>query len=146
MTFERPEGSGEGRPCPNSKLAPRASKQLIGARLRQTFSSPEAKKQKTEPGPFGIRKTVLLVLDDPELAWPIIEEILHIDSSDRMLAIVAAGPVEDLLAHHGAAFIERIEKLAGREPIFRKMLGGVWRSKISEDVWKRLKAVAGPDF
>jgi hypothetical protein len=87
-----------------------------------------------------------LVHDEPDLAWPIIKEILHIDSSDAMLAYVAAGPIEDLLAQHGTAFIERIEELAGRDPIFRKALGAVWRSKIPEDVWKRLKAVAGPDF
>ena len=40
-----------------------------------------------------------------------------------MLAYVAAGPIEDLLVHHGAAFIERVEVAAGRDPIFRKMLG-----------------------
>jgi hypothetical protein len=87
-----------------------------------------------------------LVRDEPEIAWPVIQEIYRIDASDAMLAYLAAGPVEDLLVHHGGEFIDRIESLAKSDPVFRKMLGAVWKSKIAGDIWKRLKAVAGPDF
>jgi hypothetical protein len=87
-----------------------------------------------------------MVRGEPEEAWMIMEQIRRLDSSDSILANLAAGPMEDLLVHHGNQFIERIETLARKDAIFRKMLGAVWRNKISEDIWKRLNAVAGPDF
>jgi len=87
-----------------------------------------------------------LVHDQPEAAWPIIQELWTLDQTDRMLAIIAAGPVEDLLCWHGPDFIGRIEQLAGQHAVVRKLLGAVWRRDMAEDVWLRLKAVAGPDF
>ncbi|GLH76388.1 hypothetical protein SSBR45G_12960 [Bradyrhizobium sp. SSBR45G] len=88
-----------------------------------------------------------LVRDQPEAAWPIIRDLWALDPSDRMLALIAAGPVEDLLCQHGADFIGRIEQLARQEPVVRKMLGAVWgQSRMADDVWRRLKAVAGPSF
>lgn len=87
-----------------------------------------------------------LVSGDPETAWQVIDVIWRLDQSDRALANLAAGPVEDLLAHHGEAFIDRITLLARREPVFRKLLGGVWRNNIAEPVWQKLKSIAGPKF
>ncbi|WP_315741832.1 MULTISPECIES: DUF6869 domain-containing protein [unclassified Bradyrhizobium] len=88
-----------------------------------------------------------LVSDQPEAAWPIIQQLWALDHTNSMLAIIAAGPVEDLLCRHGPEFIERIEQLARQDPIVKKMLGAVWgRNRMPEDVWRRLKAVAGPDF
>jgi len=86
------------------------------------------------------------VCDEPETAWVAIEEIIRADSTDRMLAYVAVGPIEHLLIRYGDEFIEQIEQSARRDPIFRKMLGAVWRNLISEEVWRRLKAAAGPSF
>jgi len=87
-----------------------------------------------------------LVSKDPEAAWRVIDLIWRRDQSDGILANLAAGPVEDLLAWHGPAFIERVHLTARREPVFRKMLGGVWRNAIAEPVWRRLKEIAGPPF
>ena len=50
------------------------------------------------------------------------------------------------LALHGTEFIERIEQLGSRDPIFRKLLGAVWQNNIPDDIWRRLKAVAGPSL
>jgi hypothetical protein len=54
-----------------------------------------------------------LVSDDPERAWPVIREIVRrISPEDEdILAYVAAGPLEDLLARHSDTFIDRIEEL-----------------------------------
>src|SRR5579864_5533744 len=85
------------------------------------------------------------VQSDPEKAWRIIQILWRLDSSDEMLANIAAGPVEDILAKHGPKFIDRVETVARQEPIFKKMLGAVWgRNRMADDVWARLKAVAGP--
>lgn len=88
----------------------------------------------------------VLVDRDPEMAWQVIDLIWRRDKEDMTLANLAAGPVEDLLVRHGAAFIERMYLIARREPVFRKLLGGVWRNSIAEPVWQRLKEIAGPSF
>lgn len=87
-----------------------------------------------------------LIDRDPETAWQVIDLIWRREQDDRILADLAAGPVEDLLVRHGPAFIERICLTARREPVFRKMLGGVWRNAMAEPVWLRLKQIAGPPF
>ena len=82
----------------------------------------------------------------PESAWNVVQEIIVRDSSDQILANVGAGPFEDLLANHGAQFIDRVELCARRHPPFRRMLGIVWKNKIPDDVWNRVKAIAPPSW
>jgi hypothetical protein len=53
---------------------------------------------------------------------------------------LAAGPLDDLLAAHGSALIERIETEARRNPAFNLLLGGVWQNTMSPDVWGRIQA------
>ena len=64
--------------------------------------------------------------------------------------MVAAGPLEDLIAHHGAAVIDEIEALAGRAPRFAYALTGVWaQDNDGTLLWARIEAarrdVAGLD-
>jgi hypothetical protein len=87
-----------------------------------------------------------LVRSDPEKAWRVVQIMWRADSSEQILAKIAAGPVEEILALHGTKFIDRFEAVARAEPIFNKMLGAVWQSTIPQDVWERVKAVAGPTF
>ena len=68
-----------------------------------------------------------------------------LDRSDQLLANLAAGPLEDLLAQHGERFIERVETLARQEPRFRFTLQMVWRNAISAPVWARLRKAATLD-
>jgi hypothetical protein len=55
---------------------------------------------------------------------------------------LSAGPVEDLLAHYGAQFIDRIEAEVHRSPAFAHILGGVWRRDIPLEIWQRVEATA----
>lgn len=82
-----------------------------------------------------------LVSEDPEEAWPTILQILRLDQSPSVMENLAAGPLEDLLAKHGPAFIDRVEAEAVRDPIFAKLLGGVWRNRMTDEVWARVQAV-----
>ena len=86
-----------------------------------------------------------LTHDDPEAAWNIIQMIRQ-EGSDHILSILAAGPVEDLLVHHGDRFVDRIEALAEHDAQFRKLLGAVWQNSMSPEIWKRIRAVAGPSW
>ncbi|RZJ14568.1 MAG: hypothetical protein EON50_05295 [Acidovorax sp.] len=96
----------------------------------------------------GVGDSILdweLPRDFPELAWTcillILEQIGRPDE-DRRFAVLAAGPLEDLMDLHGEAFIDRAVKEAQRDPRFALLLGGVWRSEIAEPVWERMGAVA----
>lgn len=81
--------------------------------------------------------------NDPELCWRLIQAVLAQDSDEHVIAALAAGPMEDLLLHHGPAFIERIEAKAAQNPLYRHLLAGVWRNKIAQDVWDRVLAARG---
>jgi hypothetical protein len=82
----------------------------------------------------------------PERCWEAIHEIRRSDGCDKILANLASGPLEDLLVRYGHQYIDAIEKLASHDEQFRKLLGAVWQNEIADDVWARLKRVAGPTF
>lgn len=84
-----------------------------------------------------------LVRIEPEMGWLVIQLIFMGCRNDFERACLAAGPLEDLLAKHGEAFIERVEKVASESSDFRETLVGVWRSVIPQAVWERLQRVAG---
>ncbi|HZM36949.1 MAG TPA: hypothetical protein VFC18_21000 [Burkholderiales bacterium] len=84
-----------------------------------------------------------LIRDDPDSGWATILAVLErIDAqpSSRLFQVLAAGPLEDLLARHGDAFVERIESEARVNERFKLLLGGVWQNAMSEHVWRRVQA------
>jgi uncharacterized protein DUF6869 len=83
-----------------------------------------------------------LTRQDPEAAWDVILQVLGLiepKPQNPLFQSLAAGPLEDLLCHHGSVFIDRVEQLARRDPNFNLLLGGVWNGGISPDVWARLQ-------
>jgi hypothetical protein len=84
-----------------------------------------------------------LVRQDPEEAWPWIVEMVQRAPNDRILAFVAAGPLEDLIRLHAATFIDRIETAAKNDREFRKALSGVWVADVPPDIEERLACVIG---
>lgn len=68
--------------------------------------------------------------------------ILSKNPSDKVIAILAAGPLEDLIHECGEQVIDDIEKLARQNPKFRHLLGGVWESSTPE-IWSRIEACRG---
>ena len=75
-----------------------------------------------------------------ELLWRFIMAAYQRDLSDKAVSVLAAGPLEDLLAKQGPEFIERVEELARRDPKFNDLLGGVWRNAMSDEIWQRVQA------
>src|SRR5258708_5549238 len=89
-----------------------------------------------------------LVTNEPERGWLLICEIIRkISAEDEdILAYVAAGPLEDLLARHPHAFIDRIERLATSDAHFRRAVSGVWGgNSIPSDVRARLDTLLGDE-
>jgi hypothetical protein len=85
-----------------------------------------------------------LVRNDPERARSVLQKMWKPDTTDQMLANIAAYPLEDLLKYHGEKFIDRVEEMTQSDPVFKKMLGAVWQNSIPDGVWNRVKAVAEP--
>ena len=67
-----------------------------------------------------------LVRNLPEEAWRAILLCLYSTSDERVLGMVAAGPLEDFLCLHGPAFLDRVLAEAQQRPWFRRSLRGVW--------------------
>lgn len=77
--------------------------------------------------------------DAPEKTWRFIEAVIARSSDERILGILAAGPIEDLLSQHGEEFVDRVEVLARRNQKFCSLLQGVWRGTMSDEVWERVQ-------
>jgi len=74
-----------------------------------------------------------------ELLWEFVLRSFEKDMSERVFAILAAGPLEDLLAKSGTFYIDRVEELARKNPRFNRLLGGVWKNSMTDDVWIRVQ-------
>ncbi len=83
-----------------------------------------------------------LTEEDPETIWGVILGMLRQDHSDKILMVLSAGPLENLLAAHGQKFIDRVEAEVQANQHFRTLLGGVWKSSIANEVWERIQKVA----
>lgn len=90
---------------------------------------------------WAVEQVIDWALDgDGEHLWRFITAAYKRDLSDKVVGALAAGPLEDLLAKQGPDFIDRVEELARKDPRFNYLLGGVWRSTMTEDMWQRVKA------
>jgi hypothetical protein len=69
----------------------------------------------------------------------VVLELIERAEDEAVLAFIAAGPLENLIAAHGAVLIERIESRAANKT-FRRALSGVWgEGRISPDVLSRVR-------
>jgi hypothetical protein len=78
----------------------------------------------------------------PEL-WEFIKVVYQMEMADEAWAVLAAGPVEDLLAKAGAQYIDEVEALSRKDKTFRNLLGGVWQNTMPEDIWDRVCQARG---
>ena len=76
-----------------------------------------------------------------EELWLFVLAVTSKAPCDKVLGVLAAGPLEELIAYAGNDFIDRIETEARRSPAFRHVLGGVWQNSTPDDIWRRVEAV-----
>ena len=82
-----------------------------------------------------------MVEGEGDRLWEFVLAAYKRDLSGTVFAMLAAGPVEDLLAKCGVDYIDRVEDLARKDPRFNDLLGGVWRNSMTDDVWQRVQAI-----
>ncbi|MGB9416225.1 MAG: DUF6869 domain-containing protein [Acidobacteriaceae bacterium] len=122
-----------GRPLSNDEL-----NQLADAWISY-WHAPEGSTIRNELS--GATDLYELEYHNPEDLWKLILLIHGRDQSNRIQEVLSAGPVEDLLVKHGDSFIDRIETQARLDPKLAKLLGGVWKNRMSDANWNRLQAV-----
>ena len=76
----------------------------------------------------------------PEHQWQfILAAVTH--ASDDELGDIAAGPFEHLLGKHGERYIQKVEQRAEADPKFARMLAGVWKQLMTDEVWARVQVL-----
>lgn len=90
---------------------------------------------------WSAQKMDELISRDPQAAWNVILSILKTDESRTIIQSLSAGPLEDLLVRHGEQVIDAVETEAKKNEKFAKLLGGVWKNKIKDEIWNRIQAV-----
>lgn len=86
---------------------------------------------------------------DRDAAWVVILKILEmVDPNPKrpLFQVLAASPTEDFLGEHGPAVIDRVEAEALRSPRFKLLLGGVWKGRMSEEIWRRVQQSRGQSW
>ena len=116
---------------------------LANAWLAQ-YDSGESAKDAAHSWAFGTLYD--LCSDAPDVAWAVTEAILRHELTPHLKSVVAAGPIEQLLAEHGEQIIERIENRARADAGFKALLGGVWKNRMTDTIWRRVQNVAGPKW
>ena len=77
----------------------------------------------------------------PRLQWQFILLAVSLAQSDKELGSIAAGPIEHLLGWYGEDFINLVEEQAGTDEKFARTLTGVWKYKMTDEVWSRLNVL-----
>jgi len=80
-----------------------------------------------------------LVAHDPGLAFDAVLTTLDLCTEPEQVAVLAAGPMEDLIHNHGATMIDRIV-VAAEAPRVQYMLSGVWEGDTPALLWARIDA------
>ena len=101
---------------------------------RCLYSGEESEEKIHENHPlfWAIEKFINDSFDDPETCWKGILGVLSRNPSQKVISILAAGPLEDLIESHGPKYIDRIEEEARRNQslsIFLVGFGKVVRQK-----------------
>ena len=75
-----------------------------------------------------------------EELWGVIVALGELDEEieTETLAVIAAGPLEDLICKAGPQFIDRVERAAKFNAIIGRMLTGVWGKSSAPLVWERV--------
>lgn len=77
----------------------------------------------------------------PEQQWEFVVEAVQLAKNDDMLGHIAAGPAECLLSRHGIETISLFEKRAREDRKFARMLTGIWKHLMSDEVWERVECL-----
>jgi hypothetical protein len=79
-------------------------------------------------------------MQHPHYLWNFMLDTVYLAENDGHLEKIASNLAEHILAYYGS-MIPHFEKQAANSTKFAKMLTGVWRHKMGDDVWMRLRKI-----
>lgn len=86
-----------------------------------------------------------LEANHPDRCFALVMACLPKITTRDQAGIVAAGPLEELVAQHGDAMIGRIEDMARQSARFRYVLSGVWpQGEQDGPIWARVLQARSP--
>jgi hypothetical protein len=94
-------------------------------------------------GDDAVEQSVVMMgfMAPAEQQWAFIVTAVSLAKTDEQMGHIAAGPVECLLSRHGHECVQLFEDKARGDRVFARMLTGVWKHLMSDDIWKRVQAL-----
>lgn len=90
---------------------------------------------------MGQRVVMMNFTSTAQHQWLFITAAIGHAKTDDELGHIAAGPVEHILGKRGDDNIDRVEGMSASNPRFKKMMIGVWKHMMNDNVWKRVQAI-----
>jgi hypothetical protein len=84
-----------------------------------------------------------LIAHRPELALDAVLASLDLCTQPEQVAVLAAGPAEDLIRLHGPTLIARLTQAAAQSARVRYLLSGVWQGDTPPLLWASIVAARG---
>ncbi len=122
----------------------RLAERLLGYLRDTADDDPSEDSLRDHPNAWAYALTDALCQAEPDTGLALTEAALAQATTPEDVALIAAGPLEDLLAQHGPATITAIETQAKASPRMRFALSGVWPERINPMVWARVEAARTP--
>jgi hypothetical protein len=87
-----------------------------------------------------------LAHDNPGQLLTIIEDILKMDTSPKVLGALGAGVLEDMLVYHGDSYIDKLIACAANCAAFKTALQFTFldQNEVSKDVFNKLQQIKNP--
>jgi len=84
-----------------------------------------------------------LVARSPYLAWKLILTVVELSRNERVLGMLAAGPVEDLLVGYGSEILPDLLSSLPSNPALLRILEGVWTTRMDREVARKIASIVG---
>jgi len=78
----------------------------------------------------------------PTEAWDVILGLIEAATSEKLLALIGAGPLEDLMCYQGEALISLVEQEAVKNKKFLTTMKSVWLDSKDTSAWRKFYEIA----
>lgn len=114
--------------------------QLADQWINEKMYSQEATTRE-ESGESATDIVLHLPYESTEAAWAFVEQVFAKTTSTKILGILGAGMLEELIAVDSANAVANLRALMGRYPIMADVLHGVWQGDTPDRVWQEVVAL-----
>lgn len=110
---------------------------LATAWINFCYASEESAEK--ENGFWAFDEVVSLTELHPQGALSLISLVIELDHSEKIVANLGAGPLEDLLVYHGDSCINKVVQKINEDENWKRVAQNVWQNAMSDRVWQQLQ-------